>query len=161
MSVEEAAGAVAVVAGGGIFATMLGALGGGFLSDRLRRRRVFVLAGGCAFAAGATVMAFAAGLPLNVAGAVLGNLGLGLFAAVDQALMLDVLPERETDAGRFTGIYGFSTSMAQGPAPLVAPLFLAVGASRGEKNYTLLYLTAAALTLLSGVVVATRIKSVR
>lgn len=161
VSVEEAAGMVAVVAGGGIFATMLGALGGGLLSDRLHRRRVFVLAGGCVYALGAVVMAFAPGLPLIVAGAVLGNLGLGLFAAVDQALMLDVLPERETNAGRFTGIYGFSTSIAQGLAPLIAPAFLAIGASGDDKNYTLLYLMAAVLTLLSGLVVAFRVTSVR
>ncbi|QFG27045.1 MFS transporter [Actinomadura sp. WMMB 499] len=160
VSVEEAAGMVAVVAGGGIVATMLGALGGGFLSDRLRRRRAFVLAGGCVFALGAAVMAFAPGLPLIVAGAVLGNLGLGLFAAVDQALMLDVLPERESDAGRFAGIYGFSTSIAQGLAPLIAPIFLAVGTSGDEQNYTLLYLMAAALALISGLVVALRVKSV-
>ncbi|GGV19190.1 hypothetical protein GCM10010182_46100 [Actinomadura cremea] len=75
--------------------------------------------------------------------------------------MLDVLPERDSDAGRFTGIYGFSTSIAQGLAPLIAPVFLAIGASGDDKNYTLLYLMAAVLTLLSGLVVAFRGRSVR
>ncbi|WP_198653586.1 MFS transporter [Actinocorallia populi] len=160
-TVEEVAGTVALLAGGGIVATMLGALGGGLLSDRLHRRRVFVLVGGCVYAAGAVLMALAPDLPLIVAGAALGNLGLGVFAAVDQALMLDVLPERETGAGRYTGIYNFSTSIPQGLAPLVAPAFLLIGASEGEKNYTLLYFAAAALTLLGGLVIAQRIKSVR
>ncbi|ROO87336.1 Na+/melibiose symporter-like transporter [Actinocorallia herbida] len=159
--VEEVSGTIAVLAGGGIFATMLGALGGGLLSDRLRRRRIFVLAGGGVFALGVTVMALAPGMPLIIAGAILGNFGLGVFAAVDQALMLDVLPDRETDAGRFAGIYNFSTTIAQGLAPLIAPALLAVGAADGERNYTLLYLVAAAFTLLGGLVVATRITSVR
>ncbi|XVQ15494.1 MFS transporter [Spirillospora sp. CA-255316] len=161
VSVEEVAGMIAVLAGGGIAAAMIGAFGGGFLSDRLHRRRVFVLAGACVFAAGATVMALAPGVPLIMVGAVLGNLGLGVFAAVDQALMLDVLPDRDTDAGRFTGIYTFSNSIPQGVAPLIAPIFLAVGASGGQKNYTLLYLVAAAFTLLGGLVIALRVRSVR
>jgi len=45
------------------------------------------------------------------------TLGLGLFAAVDQAPLLDELPERETDAGRFLGI---AAAIAQSVAPLVA-----------------------------------------
>ncbi|GGX30863.1 MFS transporter [Streptomyces lomondensis] len=161
MTVKEVSGTVAVLAGGGVVATMLGAVGGGFLSDRLRRRRAFVLIGGCVYAFGAVVMAVAPGLPLIILGAALANLGLGLFAAVDQAVMLDVLPERETDAGRFTAIYGFSTSLPQGLAPLVAPAFLAIGAAGGDKNYTLLYFIAATCSLLGGLVVALRVKSVR
>jgi MFS family permease len=160
-SVEEVSGLVAVMGGAGVVATMLGALGGGVLSDRLRRRRAFVLAGACVFAAGAVVMALAPSMPLIVAGVFLGNAGLGVFASVDQALMLDVLPDRETAAGRFTGIYGFSTSVPQGVAPLAAPLFLTIGAAGGEKNYTLLYLVAGALSLLGGLLIALRVKSVR
>ncbi|MFC5752724.1 MFS transporter [Actinomadura rugatobispora] len=160
-SVDEVSGLVAVLGGAGVVATMLGALGGGLLSDRLRRRRVFVLAGACVFAAGAVVMALAPGMPLIVAGVFLGNAGLGVFASVDQALMLDVLPDRETAAGRFIGIYAFSTSVPQAIAPLVAPLFLTVGATGGEKNYTLLYVIAGALSLLGGLLIALRVRSVR
>ncbi|MET7334705.1 MFS transporter [Nonomuraea sp. NPDC005650] len=161
VSVEEVAGTVAVLGGGGIVAAMLGAIGGGFLSDRLRRRRVFVLVGSGIFATGAVVMALSPSVPVIMAGAILGNLGIGVFSAVDQALALDVLPERETEAGRYTGIYNFSTTLAQGIAPLLAPLFLAIGASGGQKNYTLLYAIAAALTVAGGLVVLLRIKTVR
>ncbi|MET8976374.1 MFS transporter [Streptomyces sp. NPDC004539] len=159
VGVKDVAGTVAVLGGAGVFATMLGAIGGGFLSDRLRRRRVFVLIGACVFATGAVTMALAPSLPVIIAGAVLGNLGLGLFATVDQAVMLDVLPERETSAGRYSGIYGFSTTLAQGLAPLIAPLVLLIAAD-GGKNYTLLYFIAATFTLLGGSVIATRVKSV-
>ncbi|MEU1181499.1 MFS transporter [Streptomyces sp. NPDC005820] len=161
VSVKEVSGTVAVLGGAGVVATMLGAIGGGFLSDRLRRRRVFVLVGACVFATGAVTMALAPTLPVITAGAVLGSLGLGLFATVDQAVMLDVLPERETSAGRYAGIYGFSTTLAQGLAPLIAPLLLLIGTGGGDKNYTLLYFIAATFTFLGGFVIATRIKSVR
>ncbi|MGW0246225.1 MFS transporter [Nocardia goodfellowii] len=161
VSVEEVSGVVAAMAGGTLFATMLGALGGGFLSDRLHRRRVFILVGACIFAAGAAVMAVAPTVPLIIVGAALGNLGLGMFAAVDTALMLDVMPDRETDAGRYIGIYAFSTTIPQAVAPFLAPLVLMIGAVGDEKNYTLLYFVAAAAALLGGFLVATRIKSVR
>ncbi|GAA3383479.1 MFS transporter [Cryptosporangium minutisporangium] len=160
ISVEEVAGIIAAVALGGILATTVGALGGGFLSDRLRRRRVFVLLAGVLFGAGAITMAFAPGLPLIIPGSLLSSVGIGMFAAVDQALLLDVLPERETDAGRFMSIIGFAVSIPQAVAPLIAPIFLAVGAAGGEKNYTLLYLVAGVFTVLGGLVVL-RIRSVR
>ena len=56
VSVEQVTGMVAALAGGSIVAAMFGAVGGGFLSDKLRRRRVFVLLGACVFAAGAVIM---------------------------------------------------------------------------------------------------------
>lgn len=161
VSVAEVAGIIAVFGLGGIIAAMAGAIGGGFLSDKLRRRRVFVLIGGAVVAVGAIVMALSSSVPVILSCSILISFGIGIFSAVDQALALDVLPERDTDAGRYVGIYGFSGSLAQGIAPLVAPVFLAIGASGGEKNYTLLYLIAGALTLASGLVVLLRIKSVR
>ena len=59
VSVTEVAGTIAILSLGGIFAVTLGALGGGFLSDRLRRRRVFVLSSGLIFGAGAVGKVFA------------------------------------------------------------------------------------------------------
>ncbi|GAA5039351.1 MFS family permease [Thermocatellispora tengchongensis] len=159
VTVPEVATTIATVSALGVLATSAGALGGGFLSDRLRRRRVFVLSAGVVYALGSAVMVLAPGVPLLFAGSVVCSVGLGMFSSVDQALLLDVLPERETDAGRFMGIIGFATSVPQSVAPLVAPLILAVGAA-GEKNYTLLYLTAAVCTVLAGLIVL-RIKSVR
>ncbi|MGW6500890.1 MFS transporter [Nonomuraea angiospora] len=160
-TVEEVAGTLAAVSGIGVLATASGALGGGFLSDRLRSRRVFVLSSGCIYGVGTVVMATSSSVPLLFTGSLICSVGLGMFSAVDQALALDVLPERETSAGRFMGIFGFATSVPQALAPLVAPLFLAVGAgATGEKNYTLLYLVAAAFTVAGGVIVL-RIRSVR
>jgi len=161
ISLAEVAGLIALVGGAGILATTAGAIGGGFLSDRLRRRRLFVLASGIIFGTGAIVMAFAPDVTLLIVGSLMCSLGIGTFAAVDQALLLDVLPERETDAGRFMGITGFATSIPQAFAPFIAPVFLAVGVSgTADKNYTLLYIVAAACTVLGGLVVM-RIRSVR
>jgi MFS family permease len=160
VSLQEIAGVIATIGGIGILATTVGAIGGGFLSDRIRRRRPIVLAAAIIFASGIVAMAFAHDMPIIVVGSVLTSIGIGGFSAVDQALLLDVLPEKKTNAGRFLGITGFATSIPQAAAPLIAPLFLTIGATAAEKNYTLLYLVAAGITLLGGVVVL-RIKSVR
>jgi MFS family permease len=80
-------------------------------------RKPFVLAAGILFALGALVMALSGSLPLLLAGSFVASLGLGLFSAVDQALLLDVMPERETEPGRFVAINQFATSIPQGLAP--------------------------------------------
>ncbi|MFF2842470.1 MFS transporter [Paenarthrobacter sp. NPDC057981] len=158
--IEQVSGIIAALGGAGVLATTIGALGGGFLSDRLRRRRLFVLLGGAFMAAGMIMMAVSADITLLMSGSLITSVGIGMFSAVDQALLLDVLPEKSTDAGRFMSITGFATSIPQSSAPLIAPLFLAIGAVGDQKNYTLLFFVAAAFVLLGGAVIM-RIRSVR
>jgi MFS family permease len=158
--VTEIGGIVAIAGLLGAVGTMGGALGSGFLSDRLRRRKIFVLTSGIVFAVGTIVMAFAPTLPVLLAGSFLCNVGIGVFAAVDQALVLDVLPERDTEAGRYNAINQFATTIPQAVAPLIAPVFLAVGATADSQNYPLLYLVAAVFTVAGGVLVL-RVKGVR
>ena len=160
ITVESVAGIIASLSLGGILAVTLGAIGGGFLSDRLRRRRMFVSLGGAIMAVGMLLQAFAPDLALLITGSLVTSVGLGLFAAVDQALLLDVLPERETDAGRFMGITGFATSIPQSVAPLVASGILLIGVTGDDRNYTLLFVVGAAAVVLAGTVVF-RIRSVR
>jgi MFS family permease len=150
-----------VVSLGTVAATGLGAIGGGFLSDKLRRRRVFILGAGVAFAIGSILMAVAPNIALVFTGASVTSLGLGAFSAVDQALVLDVLPESDTDAGRFLGINNFSTQVPQAVAPLIAPLFLAIGTTGSDKNYPLLFVIAAACTLAGGLIVLLRVRNIR
>src|SRR4029453_10271002 len=160
IKVEEVTGLIASVALIGIVAVTAGAVGGGFMSDRFKRRRIFVLIGGLIMAAGMLTQAFASDTVMLIAGSLVSSVGLGLFAAVDQALLLDVLPSRETDAGRFMGIVGFATSIPQSVAPLLASGILLIGATGDVRNYTLLFCIAAACVIIAGAVVL-RIRSVR
>lgn len=160
VDVTEVAGIIATLGGVGVLAVTAGALGGGFLSDRFRRRKVFVVAGGALMAAGMVLMAVSSDLPLLIAGSLIVSTGIGMFSAVDQALLLDVLPEKATDAGRFMGITGFATSIPQSAGPLVASAILLVGVTGDDKNYSLLFIVAAALVLAGGLVIL-RIRSVR
>jgi MFS family permease len=160
IKVEEVTGLIASVALIGILAVTAGALGGGFMSDRFKRRRIFVLVGGLIMAAGMLTQAFAPDAAILITGSLIASVGLGLFAAVDQALLLDVLPERDTDAGRFMGITGFATSIPQSVAPLLASGILLIGVTGDARNYTLLFGVAAACVVIAGSLVL-RIRSVR
>ncbi|MBE8519317.1 MFS transporter [Amycolatopsis sp. H6(2020)] len=156
--VSEIGGLVATVGAISIVATMGGAGISGYLSDKLRRRRAFVFCAGVLFVLGSVTMALAPDLIVVIAGSFLANLGLGVFSAVDQALVLDVLPERDTEAGRFNAINQFSTTLPQALAPFAAPVVLAVA---GGGNYPLLYVVSGVFALAGGVVILLRVKSVR
>lgn len=151
--VEYVAHAVTLAAGIGLVTAVVGALGSGYLSDKIGRRRPFVLSGAALFAVGAVISAFARSLPVLLTGFTLMTLAIAVFSAANQAIVLDILPERETQAGRFTAISGMAQRVASAAAPLVAPLVVTVGATAEEMNYTLLYLVSALLGLTGGLLI--------
>ena len=160
LAVDKVGGIIAIAGMIGVLGTIVGAVGGGFLSDRLKRRKPFILTAATVFLAGAIIQAAAPSLTLLIVGTVLANLAIGIFSAVDQALMIDVLPEKETDAGRYISITQFAVTIPQAVAPVAASLILAIGVSAADKNYPLLYIVAGIFTLLGGIAIL-RIKAVR
>ena len=77
------------------------ALGGGYLADRIGRKRLVMLAGLVA-AGGTVLLLFATTMPVViVAGCIIG-LGAGTFMATNWALGTDLAPKQ--DAGRYLGI---------------------------------------------------------
>jgi MFS family permease len=161
LPVTQVGGTVAIAGLLGIVCTVGGAALSGFLSDRLKRRKSFILLAGILFAVGAVIAWLAPDLPVLLIGLGALQVGLGIFSAVDQALYLDVLPEQDTQAGRFVAITQFSTSIPQFAAPLLAPAFLLLGAGAAEDNYGLLYLISAGFALIGGLVILLRVKGVR
>ncbi|MER6159345.1 MFS transporter [Streptomyces sp. NPDC001868] len=161
LPVKEVAGIVAVIGTIGVAAAAGGAIGGGFLSDKLGRRKLFTLIGSTVFVAGAVTEAFAHSLPQLVVGAVLMQFAIAVFSAVDQAIVFAVLPDR-AEAGRYLAVVAFAQKIPSAVAPLIAPLVITLGVSDGgEKNYTLLYLLGAVLALVGGLIVKFKIRSVR
>ncbi|MFC3996958.1 MFS transporter [Nocardiopsis sediminis] len=160
LPVREVAGTVAVIGAVGVATAMAGAVGGGYLSDKLGRRRLFTLIGALLFVTGAVVEAFAYSFPVLMAGALLMQLAIAAFGAVDQAIVLAILPSR-AEAGRYMAVNAFSQKIPSGLAPLLAPFIIAIGATGGEQNYTVLYLSGAVLALIGGLIIFTRVKSVR
>jgi MFS family permease len=160
-SVAEVVDVVAITSGFSIVSALIGGVGCGWLSDRLDRRRIFIALAVTVYAGGMTVLAFAAALPALVVGSFLMSLGIAIFTSVNQAMTLDILPDRGGEAGRYMAISMFSQRIPTALAPLLAPALLAIGAVGGDKNYTVTYLVAGSLGLIGGLLIAWRVRSVR
>ncbi len=132
------------------------AIGGGILSDKLGRRKIFVILSAAFAATGMIVIAFANSLVLYVVGSTLVGTAVGLYTAVDQALMIQVLPKKE-QAAKDLGVFSLAYLLPKSLAPALAPLPLAIG---GGNNYTALYLIAGVICV-AGAVAIQPIKSVR
>lgn len=160
MPVREVAGVVATVGLIGVLAATIGALVGGFLSDKLQRRRLFVMIAAVLFVAGALIEATAWTLPQIIAGAVIMQLSIAVFATVDQAIVYAIIPERN-EAGRYMAVIQFAQKIPSAIAPMLAGLVITIGAIGGEKNYTLLYLAGGVFALIGGLVILLKVKSIR
>jgi len=111
----------------------------GPLSDRIRRRKAFVLIASVIYAAGLAVIAFAPSYDMFLVGMAISGAGQGIYIAVDLALVTDVLPSQET-AARDLGVFNIASAGPQSLAPSIAPVFLAIA---GPANFVSLFGAAA------------------
>ncbi|MEU5219688.1 MFS transporter [Streptomyces sp. NPDC020807] len=125
----------------------------GALSDRVGRRKGFVVLCSVVMTVAALLLALVHTWPAAlVAAAVLGA-GYGIYLAVDQALVTQVLPEA-ADRAKDLGVINIANSGPQVLAPaLAAPVIAHLG------GYTGLYV-AAALAILAGGLLVGRIRGV-
>ncbi|MET8688065.1 MFS transporter [Streptomyces sp. NPDC004732] len=127
---------------------------GGAWSDRVGRRKPFVIWSGAVMAAATGLLALWQTWPGAIVAAALLGIGFGVFTSVDFALMTDVLPTA-TDRGKDLGIINIANSLPQVAAPvLAAPIVTHLG------GYRALYLTAAVVGA-AGSVLVTRIRGVK
>ncbi|MEW2353398.1 MFS transporter [Spirillospora sp. NPDC029432] len=137
-----------VITGGvGLVVTSVGAVVSGYLSDRLKRRKVFIYVAAVCFVVGFVSVASASSFTGVLIGSLCILFGAGVFGAVDLAVVTDVLPNRETEAAKFMSVFGVASALPQSAAPLAAPFILGVG---GGGNYPLLFLVAAGAAVLGG-----------
>ncbi|MFI2613645.1 MFS transporter [Streptomyces sp. NPDC018584] len=126
---------------------------GGAWSDRVGRRKPFVIWAGTLMAAATGLLALWQTWPGAIVAAALLGVGFGVFTSVDFALMTDVLPAA-MDRGKDLGVINIANSLPQVAAPAIAaPVVTHLG------GYRVLYLTAAVIGL-AGAVLVTRIRGV-
>jgi MFS family permease len=100
--------------------TLLTVTLGGYLSDRLKRRKIFVYAASMLIALGmAAPLIFPTVAGMLIMGAVSG-LGFGLYTACDTALMTEVLPRDGAAAGKDLSILNLATTFPQAVSAIVA-----------------------------------------
>lgn len=153
---EEAGQQLAVVGGLALLATVGFTILGGFLSDKLRRRKPFIYIAAAMIGAGMVTAAFAPNFAVYMVGGVLLSAGSGAFNSVDLALASDVLPDKAA-GGKWMAIYQVSGTVATAIGPVIAPVLLAVG---GGANYTVLFIVGGAFAL-GAALTAWRVRGVR
>jgi len=128
---------------------------GGLVSDRLRRRKPFVIVGAAILAAATASFALAPSWPALMIAYAFHGLGAGLYFAVDIALVTQVLPSAR-DAGKDLGIVNLSNTVPQIIAPVIAVGLL--GAAHAD--FRMLFLLAAGVCGV-GALMVLPIRSVR
>ena len=151
LSLEPAAIAALVsTAGlGSVLTSILGAVVCGWLSDRLRSRKPFLLLSAVILSGAILVTATMTTIPQYYLGALLGTFAIGVYGAVDQATALDVLPVGEDQNGRYMGIVNLANQAPQAVGPFLAAAI--VGAADG--NYAAVYFVAAGVAVVSGLLI--------
>ncbi|MGW8363446.1 MFS transporter [Streptomyces wedmorensis] len=125
----------------------------GALSDRVGRRKGFVVLCSVVMTAAALLLALVHTWPSALAAAAVLGAGYGIYLAVDQALVTQVLPQA-ADRAKDLGVINIANSGPQVLAPaLASPIIAHLG------GYTGLYV-AAALAILAGGFLVRRIRGV-
>lgn len=112
---------------------------GGRLSDRIRRRKVFVALAALLYAGALLLIATANNFHGYLTGMTVSGLGFGMYMAVDLALVVDVLPQTGSSA-KDLGVLNIASALPFALAPALAPAVLALGGG----SYTVLYVVAGA-----------------
>lgn len=133
---------------------------GGWLSDRVGRRKPFVCGAAVLLSVGLVSMSLATSFDGFLAAAALVSVGQGLYYAVDIALCVEVLPNRD-NAARDMAVLQIANSLPQSLAPTIAPLLLGltIGGLAGT-NYPALFVFAG-LVALTGAAAILPIRKVR
>lgn len=127
---------------------------GGVLSDRLNRRKLFVVFSVSIIALALLILGFLQTWTFVMIGAGVLGFGFGAYLTVDVAITTLVLPSAEGRA-KDMGIVNIASTLPQSLAPVIAGFILSL-----THNYTLLYSVAAVFVLL-GIFVVMQIKAVQ
>jgi len=153
VKVDDAAASQTILIGLYALGTIVTAVIAGRISDRDGRRKIYVILATIVMAVSAVLLAFFPVFNVAMVAALILGLGYGMYLAVDQALVTQVLPAA-VDRGRDLGVINIANAAPQVVAPVIAAPIVTSGL-----GYTGLYVLTAVVTLLSAVLV-TRIKSV-
>ncbi|WP_081709943.1 MFS transporter [Arthrobacter sp. 35W] len=136
------------------FGTVASSLLGGWISDRIGRRKALVIASAMIMMAGLIVIATSADTGQVLLGQAIVGIGLGCFTAVDVALITDLLPAGAGENAKTFGVFNIAQALPQSLVPALAFPVIALG------GYPALFIGGAVIGLI-GAALVTRIKGVK
>jgi MFS family permease len=128
---------------------------GGRLSDRSGRRKPFVLTASIVYGLALFVVAIASNFNGFLVGMAISGLGFGMYVAVDLALVVDVLPDKD-NAAKDLGVFNIAGALPFSIAPAIAPAILAISSG----SYGVLYAVAGVCAII-GAFAVLPVKGVR
>lgn len=143
MSAEQAAKTMPLLHLVGMPASFIAMLISGRWSDKVGRRKPFVIGASLLLAASMAVPFMWPSLWALYAQHLLAGIAVGTFLVVDQALLIDVLPDKKA-AGRDLGIGTLASNLGQAIGPIVA-----AGVLAATGGYRMIWLTALVLTVVA------------
>lgn len=133
----------------GLPVAVIGAVTSGWLSDRLKRRKPFLVVSAILLGAGALIVGTLTSIPQLFVGTLVSSFGIGVYNATDQAMVLDVLPQEEGQNGRYLAIIALAGQLSQAAGPFLAGIVI----SYGGGNYSWAYFSAAGFAVLGGLLI--------
>ncbi len=119
--------ALAAIATLGIVVALLPA---GVISDRIGRRKIIVIIGAVVVAISCVIPLISPTVPSALLAIGLSGVGVGIYLAVDQALMTQVLPNA-ADAGKDLGVLNIAQGGGQVLAPVAASIVIGLAGYTG------------------------------
>lgn len=119
----------------------------GKVSDKLGRRKIFVIISSVLMAIAMLIPIFVPSLVGLFAQAIVAGIAFGIYLPVDQALFIDVLPDRKA-AGRDLGVAGLGSNLGQALGPVLAGAVVAL-----TGGYVGIWIAAFVLVLLAAVAI--------
>lgn len=146
LSVAESASTISTMSVISMVVTFFASMISGPISDKLRRRKIIVVVSSCILALGIALpwmFPTAVGMMCYAGIAGLGN---GIYTSVDQALNVDVLPNKN-EAGKDLGILNLANTLGQ----VIAPVLVSVLVIRA--GYVFIFPVAIVMVLIGAAVI--------
>lgn len=154
VKVSDPSGSAAIAQVIAVAMILISSIAGGYLSDRLRRRKIFVMGSAALISIALLLFGFFTSWTVTLIAAVIVGLGFGAYLAVDMALLTEVLPSA-ADRGKDMGVFNIANALPNALAPLIGGLVIA-----RFNSFQPLFFMAAGAVLLAAILVQP-IKSVR
>ncbi|GKX65760.1 MFS transporter [Inconstantimicrobium mannanitabidum] len=136
-----------------IMLMVLSGIFGGFVSDKIRKQKPFVMLAALITGVCMIAFAFSGSVTFVIVGNFFFNFGFGMYTAVDNALVNRILPSKE-NAGKDIAIMNTTVNLSSAIVQFLAPMLIALGTKlMGDDGYTFFFLMLAGFSILSALVV--------
>lgn len=148
MSQKKALGEVPVLAIASFIGILVSILLSGWWSDRIGRRKPFVIASSIICAIGVVVPFLVPTVPGMIAYSLITGAGYGCYLSIDNALITQVLPS-QADAAKDLGVAAIGSSVATVIAPLIASRIVDITG----QDYKPLFLVACGVSIVGAILI--------